>query len=403
MFKEKIVKWFIYLVVIGVLTSSGWTMNKKPIESKQLAVSSEQLAKIKESSKKVKPESKLAKNNQGIAKEGTETLPGPQKNLIEEYVPKVIIKARWGSGPGEFGLFKQEMSGDHVMPNAIALDKEENLYILDPANGRVLKFTKNGNYIKAINLEGTDKKCLFKIHPGFFIDGSLAELVIDDDENIYIRTTGHCIPNWKYSCPVLKFSKDGKLLQKYFVSEGKSIKSIRNLQIVNNKVIARIGKEYIEFTSSGIVNLPSELTKKIKAEKKTIEERIDEMIKPLAKKEYTSFYGELIGKDKDNNLFVRVEAREPDPMYSIEKRTTMICKYSPKNKLLSIFAKREDRGFGPDRHKLLVTEKGIVYELWIPIEMIELPEGKPVYSPEGELWGYTSYEDIFPEYVKIIK
>jgi hypothetical protein len=389
MFKEKLVKWFIYLVIIGMLTSPDWAMGRKPAES-------EQLAEVKKSSEKVKSESKLTKS-QGIAKKGTETPPGTPKAPMEEYVAKVIIKARWGSGPGEFGLFKREMSGAHVMPNAIALDKEENLYILDPANGRVLKFTEDGEYIKAIYLEGRDKKYPFYIrYPARVHIALLGELVVDNKNNIYIYTVGK-------EDSILKFSKDGKFLQYYTPPEEMSFS---NLCIINNKVTTEVYKgggrlKFIELTPSGIIDLPIEISKKIEAEEKVMWKKI-KFTSKLTKKPYTSLYGEIIGKDKDGNLYVRVEYIIKKESEEVEKIDTIqIYKYSPQWKLMSIFAERK---YTTGTHKFVVSKDGTVYELLVPIlDVKELEEPKAIYSPDEKLWGYAHYETTFPEYVKIIK
>lgn len=74
---------------------------------------------------------------------------------VYEYVPKVIIEGKWGTGPGEFGN-QIDFSVEHgeLKPESLAVDSKGNIYILDFVNNRIQKFDSDGKYIKSISVEG---------------------------------------------------------------------------------------------------------------------------------------------------------------------------------------------------------------------------------------------------------
>ncbi|HNT97302.1 MAG TPA: hypothetical protein PKK31_03435 [Elusimicrobiales bacterium] len=75
---------------------------------------------------------------------------------IEEYVPKVIIESKWGTGPGEFGMASQFPLGyfEKYQPSSLAVDSKGNIYILDFVNDRIQKFNKSGKYLTELPVEG---------------------------------------------------------------------------------------------------------------------------------------------------------------------------------------------------------------------------------------------------------
>ncbi|HOX22448.1 MAG TPA: hypothetical protein PLL10_03210 [Elusimicrobiales bacterium] len=62
---------------------------------------------------------------------------------LEQYVPKVLIAGKWGTGPGEFGLGDV---GNEIFPEEIVSDDTGNIYVLDRWNNRVQKFDANGGF-----------------------------------------------------------------------------------------------------------------------------------------------------------------------------------------------------------------------------------------------------------------
>jgi hypothetical protein len=84
---------------------------------------------------------------------------------IEEYVPKVIIEGKWGTGPGEFGVAwtyasdtesPMSPSGSKSMPiypSSLAVDGKGNIYVLDAINNRIQKFDAEGKFLKAMAVD----------------------------------------------------------------------------------------------------------------------------------------------------------------------------------------------------------------------------------------------------------
>jgi hypothetical protein len=71
---------------------------------------------------------------------------------IEEYVPRVIIEGKWGTGPGEFG--RQGDFDYDLKPESLAVDSKGNIYILDFVNNRIQKYSSNGKHLKDIPIDG---------------------------------------------------------------------------------------------------------------------------------------------------------------------------------------------------------------------------------------------------------
>ena len=84
--------------------------------------------------------------------------------LPERYVPKVIIEAKWGDGPGEFGIEMDTIiPGASVGPCGLIVNNKR-IFILDPVNRRIEIYLNNGDFQKMIDLQNLDKSIF---NPGF--------------------------------------------------------------------------------------------------------------------------------------------------------------------------------------------------------------------------------------------
>ncbi|MBU4445769.1 hypothetical protein KJ656_11910 [bacterium] len=122
---------------------------------------------------------------------------------MENYTSEVLIVGKWGRGDKEFGLTKRE-DGPDVGPNAIAVDKAENLYILDPANKRIVVYKKNGKYLNSISLESLKQYQLYSSLGNSF--------AVDSSGNIFIFTQNR---DFYYGSVVVKIDRQGKILRQY--------------------------------------------------------------------------------------------------------------------------------------------------------------------------------------------
>jgi hypothetical protein len=68
---------------------------------------------------------------------------------METYISRTLIVADVGDGPGEMGIFVAPEVRP-VVPTAIALDGEGNIYIFDAVNRRVVKYNSQGNFVSNI-------------------------------------------------------------------------------------------------------------------------------------------------------------------------------------------------------------------------------------------------------------
>lgn len=136
------------------------------------------------------------------------------KEQYEVYVPTVIIQGNWGSDPGKFGFFRQPAKGHDypdMIPNAIAVDKNEHIYILDPVNERIAVYNEKGQYYSNISLKSLNDR--LKIFDPWHND-----IAVDSYGEIYLLTI-----NMDYNgAAVVKINKDGKVLKQYY--EGSKIK-----------------------------------------------------------------------------------------------------------------------------------------------------------------------------------
>lgn len=122
---------------------------------------------------------------------------------IEEYVPKVIIEGKWGTGPGEFGAIDPMQAEYYTIamnPNSLAVNSKGDIYILDHLNNRIQKFNATGTFIADIPVYSFsdnkgESRAVLKITPlsegGARFDVQAApsyigiSIVIDSNDTLY--------------------------------------------------------------------------------------------------------------------------------------------------------------------------------------------------------------------------
>lgn len=125
----------------------------------------------------------------------------------ETYISKVILQAPWGeknlvngkeeSKPGEFG-YHVSKEGE-LGPNTFTVAPNGDIYIADPLNKRIQKFTSEGTFLAVIRILG-EKIC------------------IDENHNIYLLPFQKSVPKEKWSEEkwfVNKYDPGGNLLKTY--------------------------------------------------------------------------------------------------------------------------------------------------------------------------------------------
>jgi len=156
---------------------------------------------------------------------------------IEEYVPKVIIEGKWGTGPGEFGVLDDPMQAEYYkvpqFPGSLAVNSKGEIYILDHVNGRIQKFSQTGQHlvdIPVLSCADENKKNIVKVEE--MKDGTISfdlrsspsflgiNIVIDSKDTLYYYLKRS--KDGKETGEVWQFKND-KLVKKTVVPVGGSI------------------------------------------------------------------------------------------------------------------------------------------------------------------------------------
>lgn len=123
-----------------------------------------------------------------IAAVVSELINKPTEQVEVKYVPEVIVEAKWGKGPGEFGYKIHEHKGEDnkiykivIGPSCLAVDYKGEIYIFDLINKRVNVYSETGKFIRDINLEFVHDD----VFP--FDNLSFSEIHVDKRGYIYIR------------------------------------------------------------------------------------------------------------------------------------------------------------------------------------------------------------------------
>jgi len=145
--------------------------------------------------------------------EKRENLIANVKLLENLYTKEVIIKARWGSGPGEFGL--EPLDESYEWNTHIVLDNESNIYIADEKNLRINTFDKSDKFLRSIPIP-EDLIYTYGDTRTSLVEG----LGVDKNGNIYLASssTKAIISSGTQGEVVLKIDKEGKRLEKYSFS-----------------------------------------------------------------------------------------------------------------------------------------------------------------------------------------
>jgi hypothetical protein len=118
-----------------------------------------------------------------------------------KYIPKVIIEARWGNGPGEFGFSPDpDVPSAATGPCGLVVDSDK-LYILDAVNRRINAYSDGGSFLRAIDLKKESLELLF-FNPGF------TALEKDGENNFYLL--GYDSPSG--GSKILKFDSVGNFV-----------------------------------------------------------------------------------------------------------------------------------------------------------------------------------------------
>lgn len=110
------------------------------------------------------------------------------------YMAQVIISAPWGEKQGEFGIYEPTEGGPAMGPRTFTIAPNGDIYVNDVFNGRIQRFSNNGQLISIIPLsKGEDEIC------------------VDQSGNIYLYDSG-LVPKRIY-----QYDDKGDLLKEYTI------------------------------------------------------------------------------------------------------------------------------------------------------------------------------------------
>ncbi len=129
--------------------------------------------------------------------------------LPEKYVKKVIIEAKWGNGPGEFGL--EPIDETYTWQSHLAIDNEGNFYIVDANNRRINVYNQNGKFIKEIKVPPE-----FLTYIGEDTIATIAGIGVDSKNFLYIGVASTFAFGLKEQGKVIsKLDKNGNIVDTY--------------------------------------------------------------------------------------------------------------------------------------------------------------------------------------------
>jgi len=129
------------------------------------------------------------------------------KVVSELFTKKIIIKAKWGKGSGEFGL--EPLPESYEYRTSFTIDDNGFFYIVDHNNKRINVFTPEGSYLKEIKIPSK----FTTIYAGEKVS-SVDGIGVDRSGNIYLASSSTDKFLWTSSSgdDILKIDTEGKIL-----------------------------------------------------------------------------------------------------------------------------------------------------------------------------------------------
>ena len=308
------------------------------------------------------------RDNKEAVNETQISIPGIDTTKLEKYERKVIIKAKVGKEPGEIGVIGEGpipegealWEGSMEGPKGIAVDNVGYIFVLDALNKRILKFSPEGGYIKAINLANFDNSLL--------LGSTENRLFIDSEGNFFIKERAIKLDE-KIRC-ICSYDKNGKLLRgkqdmPRTVShmKNKSVSSTISKFTIIKGINDTIVWYYIDDSTTGedyaiSVYLPKR-------------EGWEYMITPYS----------FLGFDEKGNSYIKVDAFKQTPNLLpkeltefIREEEELVFKFNEKGKLVAMIREVSP---GRCREMWALDNKGTLYLMkyaFKTVEVDELPE-----------------------------
>ena len=134
----------------------------------------------------------------GIAIDGTGNIyvSDPMNHRIQKFTPDGGFIARWGEYGSEEGQF--------IAPQGIDIDREGNVYVADFINDRIQKFTGEGAFIASWSTRVE----------GWWLYSSPRGLAVDGEGSVYVHHASLTPPDLYYTC-IQKFTSEGLFIKRW--------------------------------------------------------------------------------------------------------------------------------------------------------------------------------------------
>ncbi len=254
--------------------------------------------------------------------------------LPVKYVKKVIIDAKWGNGPGEFGI---NLNTDPITaPGGISIDSNGDIYIVDMANHRVQHFDRNGKLCNTFKI--TSYPHIFGVINGIIYCGSAITdtlMIINGRLNTRIFTKLG-IPIERNSVPS-GWVENGKLVILQPILQNNSVEE-------KKWILSKINGSTAEFIKS-----PQELSKSSKHDYNVEIKNIGRIKIKKGSEPYT------VDK-KGNNYYTKY----------VSQNFFIIIKVSKKGKILSIIELPKENAIASEGmiQNPVITPSGDIYYLY---------------------------------------
>jgi hypothetical protein len=226
----------------------------------------------------------------------------------ERYTGRVIIDAKWGKDPGEFGYFKHGMGRG---PYAFTVDNKSNIYVIDHNNGNIKKYNKDGKFLK----EYSD-----------ILYGSADDIAVDSIGNMYISTCD--FHNNALYHEILKYNqKTGEKEHFWYAGADQKVNILSfNTKVMRNRIlvmkdnnvildtkefnrrgersISQVNIDSMEINAGGIVRITN-IQDRSRDVSINIPKIFNKECKPIGiGKENYGFRIRYFGRDKEGNIYV---------------------------------------------------------------------------------------------------
>ncbi len=134
----------------------------------------------------------------GIAIDGDSNLfvSDPSNHRIQKFTPDGTFLTGWGKYGREEGQF--------IAPQGIDVDREGNVYVADFLNDRIQKFTPDGEFLEAWSTRPD----------GWWLYSTPRALAVDGEGSIYVHHAALTPPDRYYTC-IQKFTAEGILIDQW--------------------------------------------------------------------------------------------------------------------------------------------------------------------------------------------